>query len=97
MTTKYFIQAHEKLLIERKWEDGERVFSEALNGQLTLEQARAEFAQDGNEVRALRLDPEDLNIEDVTEDLKAEDEEPEFEGSGFAAWDYARSMSPVVL
>ena len=72
MQTKFFIHPHEKLLIEQAWNDGKRVFGEALNGPLTFERAREEFAQDGNEVRALRLDPVGLNVEDVTEDLVPE-------------------------
>ena len=72
-----FIQAHEKLLIERDWgKQGTEITS--VDGPMSLDGAKEEFSQDGREVRAWRFDPAISNAEDVSEDLQpVEDAEPD--------------------
>ena len=70
MTTKngFFIQGSEVLLIESGHGSlGTQMLSH--DGPMTKAEAQELFNQDGNEVRAFRFDPEDLNVENVTEDL----------------------------
>jgi len=66
-----FIQSNEKLLIERLWDRGETEITD-LDGPMTLEKAREEFAQDGREFRAFRFSPTDVNVENVTDELAVE-------------------------
>lgn len=69
MAHSFFIQANERLLIDR---DFGPIGMEAItvDGPMSIETAREAFENYDNATAAYRLSLSDLNIENVTEDIK---------------------------